>query len=379
MKLLIMKILYLINSLAVWILIPSASFSLRAQSPPSAAEIADILKSNEIRFFSNGDFLLEYARDESTNVVASQYSGNYVRYSYALAKRGHDWLGDESPLLDMKNLGQIQEVISNGLFLDWSRANNSAIVEEVDTRALNIFHKCDYFQHCGINVYRKIIESIGLEYSTTAASQELEDYLGIPLLPHFLSENHGNYKVLPTAEVFDGAACWVIEWSEMDKIWVDSQHGLVRKRVFHWGEGQPRRLEIENRQLTEVATGVLLPFQQVVLKYANMPSESREIWDKVTARLVYNVRSFAFTNVDQLFSVQLPAGTLVQDFKRNVVYTIPREGARPFELPIVEGMSSMEQITPSASSSRKARYILGVTTVVLSLFAVWLVYSRRNR
>jgi hypothetical protein len=230
-------------------------------------------------------------------------------------------------------------ISKNSLLLEWRQYSESASVDQL-TDGRNM-HQCfDYFRHIGWNVSRYVVESGGEKYDIVQKDPSLGDYLDHPFLPEFLEQNSSKYKVLPIQEDIDGFPCWVLEYLGMDKVWVDSERGhAIRKRVYHWEPGKPRKFSILNQEWKEVAPRLWLPHKQIVDKYASIVSEDSKIWDQVTARMFYEVNEILINDVsDKLFSVDLPVGIEVLDSARGTIYTVTDPNSDPFAGPIGQGI-----------------------------------------
>jgi hypothetical protein len=323
------------------------------ESPPDIQIIARRLEKNNQIFFAQPGFKIEYARVKSANVTPSLYSGGYRPIAFIVARSGDAWFTSEQEFTDRKSFTTIDsvsslakfpvglnvEILRDKLLLDWTAKDKSAVVSKPGEMVTNLFHKFDYFHHSGLNAYSSLIVDAGEQVKSLKERRVALDYLDLPLLPDFVSSNTASYVVKSSKEDVDNVSCWVVEWLGVDKLWVDaSKNFVVKKRVFTWGSGRPRRLEILSKDFREVIPEVWIPFKQEVTKFANAPSEDKKIWDKVTAKLEYEVFDFAVGNFDNLMRPAIPANTAIFDSDREMIYSVPADGSDPLSQPIAEGI-----------------------------------------
>ena len=129
-----------------------------------------------------------------------------------------------------------------------------------------------------------------------------------------------------------------------------------------------------NRDFKEVKPGLWLPFEQTVLHYAKIKSEDTSLWGKVTSRCVNKVQSIDFNGqFDQYFDVRLPPGTVVNDFARDIKYTVAEKDADPFSVSIPAARS----ILGPKKKSQRIWWLVG-GNIVLILVVAW-VWARRVR
>jgi hypothetical protein len=322
---------------------------------PTVNDIFNGIKAAESRFFQLDSFLVNSERIKSEDITPSRYSGGFIDVEFIVAKSGNRWFTSKAfTQIGQKNadglnmLGEIWvpldpqiSILKNNLLLEWRQYGEMASVESL-TEGRNT-HQCfDFFRHVGWNISRHVVESGSEKYDTVQKIPSLEDYLDHPFLPEFLEKNKSKYRVHPTREEVDGFPCWVVEYPDMDKFWVDTEHGYaIRKRIYHWEPGKPKKYAIHNQDWKEVAPEIWLPHKQVVDKYASIVSEDSKIWNQVTARMYYETKEIRINNVSEdLFNVVLPVGTQVIDMARDTVYYITESGADPFAGPIDQGVKA---------------------------------------
>lgn len=291
-------------------------------------------------------FEVDYVRDQTKNVTPSLYSGGYARSRYKIRRVNGNWhvhmVDVESSVDDnsasSKDLGT-HELYQDGYYLSYRVDDGVATVARAGTMVYNLFHAFDYFHHCGIDPFRALAADVGADYAQLKEKEHLKDYTSLPQHPAFLRENSSEYVVVPGVHEIGGESCVLLEWSGMDKMWLDPNLGYaLRRRVYHWVEDGPRKLDIQNEDFEEISPGLYLPRRQIVRKYANMPSERQAIWDKVTAELGYTAAKITLGEELPNEPFELPAGALVIDMVREETYRVPEEGEKPFERPILEAL-----------------------------------------
>jgi hypothetical protein len=196
----------------------------------------------------------------------------------------------------------------------------------------NMFTGWQYFIFMGYDANRYVAESGGVDYKKLRERRIHEESFDDPCFPEFLEQNRANYHVAAAPEVVDGFRCWVVEWPEMDKFWVDVEHGFaVRRRIYHWGPGWPLKFAIVQGDFREVKPGLWMPFAQTVDEYAHISTTLQEWRSKVINRTVYKVTELQIGGVpDTRFEVRLPARTRVFDAIRDLRYCVVGDGHDPF-------------------------------------------------
>jgi hypothetical protein len=361
----------------------SGASLVNGESPPTLNDIIAGIKASENRFFQLDSFLVNCERKKSEDITPSRYSGGYINVEFVVARKGDRWFVSKT----FTEIGQEDEeghnmighvwvplepklhILKNHLWLQWDQYGESAFVHRFSD--WHNAHQCsDYFRHMGWNASRCMMESEGENYDTIRKLEWLGDDLDHPFLPEFLENNKRKYVVYPNQEDVDGFPCWVVEYPGMDKFWIDTEHGYaVRKRVYHWEPGKPKKFAIRNLDWKEVAPGLWLPHKQNVDKYASIVAEDSKIWDKVAARMNYEVNEILINTVpDELFEVSLPVGTRVIDSARETIYTIYDSDHDPFAGPV----------EPKFEANRYVlfRAVTMVIGSVMIFIALWLMLRR---
>jgi len=322
-----------------------------------------------------------YVRDKSENITPSLYSGGYVLARYDIHRDDSRWHvyscfadTEKDAVLSANDpeRGRI-ELFDRGYYVEHVLDAGAATVAPADRIVFGLFHSFDYFHHCGLDPFRALANDVGRDYEIVLANKVLGDSTSLPQLPSYLEEHAGEYRMNSTPVTVDGAKCLVLEWPQMDKMWVDpALNYAIRRRVYHWEEGGPRKLDIRNQDFKEVKPGLFLPMKQTVLKFANMPSEREAIWDKVTAEIGLSVQEVSFDQKLDLANFELPAGVMVNDTIRKENYRVPEEGEKSFERPILEAV----QLKMNPSRSAWLPWIL-CGSMFFILLAVYLFRRRR--
>jgi hypothetical protein len=324
--------LFTLSAFCCWYLLCYGQTAKAVEQPPTINEILDGIKKMERGLFQNSTaFLVVCVRTKCDEVTPTRYSGGYLNTRFAIGKRQNEWYSlkqflkietkkdqkEGTLVLDDKDEVFVPSepkltVIKNNMLLEWNQTGRPLITLENFNTGRNIFGNIDYFRHLGLNVGKQIAESVNVDFEKLVQLEQLKDYLEHPFLPDFLEKNKANYHVLPSQEKIDGFPCWVVEYPNMDKFWIDTLHGFViRKRIYHWGVGQPRMFCILNQEFKEVKPELWFPQKQIVEKYASIKSENKNLWDKIACRLHYQLETIAFdTDVSaDLFNIVPEPGT----------------------------------------------------------------------
>jgi len=362
-------------------------------SAPTVKEVLVAFQEMDRLLFNGAAFHVDYSRNKCEEVTKSRYSGGYLNVRFALAHKEKQWYSLKQFLVVGKEneLGSNIVTLDNGqklsvplepkiivtkenTHLEWKPyGRHSIVIARLADDGNNVFQNLDYFRHMGLNPAKYIANTMGADIKRLSNIEWLKDDLDHPFFPDYLEQNLTKYRVSPTQEDIDGFPCWILEYPGMDKIWVDAECGFaVRKRIYHWGPGLPRKFGIYNRDLKEVKPGLWIPENQVVEKYASIKSEDKKIWDQVACRLYYQLDRVDFGEQvpDSLFSINPSPGTNVMDMIRGIEYTITEEGADPFAGPIAEGLKVNRHV--------KYRAIGIMIGSILVLIAVWRLLRKKE-
>ncbi|GHT18187.1 hypothetical protein FACS1894189_5700 [Planctomycetales bacterium] len=361
---------------------------------PTVYEILEGIQTNESSFFKNDSFLVRCQRTKCEEITKSRYSGGYLNTEFIVAKKDSKWLTSKQFIHKGVQNKEGRNIV-NGLWVPlepetyivkgqgvfgWLQYGTSASIDMFSNGSGNMHQCCDYFRHIGWDLSRHLVEDKQENYDLLMQKEWLKDYLDHPFLPDFLEKNRSNYKISPQQEDVDGFPCWVVEYPGMDKFWIDTEHGyVVRKRVYHWEPGKPKKFAIHNSDFREVKPGIWLPYKQIVDKYASIKSEEPKIWDKIASRLYYQLEEVLINDVsDGIFDIKPPAGTRIVDNIRGIIYTIHDETKDPFEDPIKQGIAVLK------ARDRMAMWrFIGVVVInICIILFIWLhlrAKARQNR
>jgi hypothetical protein len=363
---------------------PAASIGAEA---PGIQQVIDALKRSENTFFADSQSVcLKYGRVESTDLIPSKNSGKLMLTDWtSIRNRANQWFFEQdisAPYVDddgvrVKPKPRIHTTKSD-LYLDWHHGAQNCTIRP-KTVPTNVAQGWDYARNIGLNPYRYLVESTGWNYDQAkkkAKTDLLWNFLDEPLLPDLLVENRQEYKVKQTPEIIDGRPCWLVEWPGMDAFWVDPELGLaIRRRVTHWGVGQPLQRDVTNRDFKEVKPGLWLPFEQTVLQYAKIRWEDSPLWGKMTNRSFYKVKSIEFDGeFDAHFEIRLPQGTVVRDFARNLKYTVVEPNTDPYSASIADARRVL-----LSQPSRRGWWLLWGNAALLLLIGYMLLRKRRRQ
>ncbi len=351
----------------------------RVGAAPSISEIQQGIMRIDRALFERESLRIVYALDHSEDVNPTKMSGGLFLTEWEIAHLGGKawyvrWRFPEQKVrVEGVRLEKepVYAVAKDGLSLFWMRDNGRCMINPVDSNIgyMNGWH---FIRYAGINVYRHIAASTWNDMARLKDEMRGESLLETieePLLPDALDTHREKYVVRSEPELVDGTSCIVLEWPGMDKIWVDPNRGFaVIRRIVHWSPDAPRKYDVLNRNLKEVQPDVWLPSQQIVDHYTKISADPKDVWDKVACRSTYNLKSIAFdADVSDLFNVQPPVGTYVDDYARNVRYRIRSEGASPFEVPSGQ--------VPGSSYLRITLIVLNVAVACFLFVWIW----RRRR
>ncbi|HET6324288.1 MAG TPA: hypothetical protein VFG04_06275 [Planctomycetaceae bacterium] len=135
------------------------------------------------------------------------------------------------------------------------------------------------------------------------------------------------YRVLPTLQLVDGFPCHVVT-SGPDTIWIDAEHGFCMRRRVWFQVSNPKKAPVLafiyiNKELRECADNIWLPYQCYRLDCAGTlePENTQGMLTEVhtvTAKTIH-----INTVADDLFELNFPGGTNVQDLVASKSYFVP--------------------------------------------------------
>lgn len=329
---------------------------------PSPSQLAAHLERMQRSLFADDTVLrIQYSRYSSEEITSTKFSGQLLPADWVVEHQyGSDWLTrlhfrlTETEIRETSGLPKqpIVHMLKDGMSLDWTPHIRRCVINPVDSsrHVFNVFQGWEYLRNAGCNPYRKILSSVGMDYSEAIQSAAITPEfspLNDLLLPNCLEKHQEKYRVSRAVSP-DGFQCWLVEWKGMDQIWLDESVGFaVRKRITHWREGRPVRREIRNSDFRKVQEGVWLPFEQVVDKYANINVEKENTWGKVANRSRYQLASISLADDKKGgFDIRLPVGTTVDDVARNVSYSVTAPNSNPFDTPQILAQPLLDSSRP---------------------------------
>lgn len=335
------------------------------------------LRAREAAWLGLDEFFIHYQRVGNTEVTPCISSG-YVCADWKFARQHDQWYSEQAFLEDdAGNRFKVPEDIRTTLMHSGMRAARSKDFGQVSIMfqsndSLSTTNS-EFFWQQGINIYRAIVADAGLKYDDIADLEIYREDLDHPFMPETLLDNQEHYVLHPQQEPVDGVPCWVLEWEGMDKCWVDSECGFaIRKRIYHWEPGGPPKYKIVSKDFREEFPGIWVPWTQLATRYTSIHAEEPALWGKVASELRYEVVEVDLEHApDNLFTLELPAGTLVNDIARDMVYRVAEDGADPFDDPL--------QVS-SRLVSRHAtmRAVITICAALVLVLVAWLLARREK-
>jgi len=346
------------------------------QVPPTLGQIIDGIERTEKLFFESESFLIRYRRVKSEDVTPTRYSGAPLRAEWVLARRGDKWFTQRRfthPTEDTKpgvhTPAEPAVVLTReGALLEWDQSARQASVDGLKQGG-SLWINWHYTNNLSLSVFKYITQSTGANPVTIAS-----DDLKRPFLPDFLRNNVARYRVKPEPEEIDGVRCWLVEWPDMDRFWVDPQHGFaIRRRAYCWGPGKPLHTGVLNRDYREAKPGLWLPYLQIVDRYADINAEDKAVWGKLACRTEMQLDSIEFDRLsDDFFAIRLPPGTIVFDVVRKLHYRVADpNGGDPFGEPVLEAL----QLQPARG---RAMVTIAAILIPVGLIVLGYLLSRRH-
>lgn len=363
---------WIILIMAVSINSDGGAASNGAESAPRVDDFVEQARTASAQWLGDHrSFRVHFVRE--SGVQLGPHGGEQPR-EFVLARKGDGWLVAERLVAPGENdvPGWETSYCDRRRVLFWTKHDRACALDKLSSEGWNIYRGWLYFTWQGFCAPQAIADSAGVDYlSVEAAFPECVDH---PFLPEFLDRNRELYRVLPDREDVDGIRCWVLEWPGMDRIWVDLEHGFaIRRRVYHWGLGKPRRYAIEQSDFREISRGFWTPFLQKVDKYAEVDRTEEKFWDTIVNKSVYRVKEVLVGDEvpDEALEVRLPAGTRVVDNIRDMVYTVAEDGAEPFEGALAEARDALRP--------NRTRWLLVALNAFLVAVAALIWFVRRRR
>jgi hypothetical protein len=368
------------------------SAAVRGQEPrgarkqPTLDQIVEGMDRAEKLFFENRSLLIRYERNKAKDVTPTAVSGGFLLAEWSLAYKGNKWFAERrftkpSRTAELWVPAEPKTVVvKDGTLLDWSQYGKQASINRFDLGG-NIYAGLFYTTNLALDAPRYIAQSNGADIAKVRESHA--DDAELPFLPSFLRENKRYYRILPTPAEVDGATCWIVEWPDMDRIWVDPERGFaIPRREYHWGRGKPLKYAHRNSDYREVKPGLWLPFSQSVDRYASIVAEKQSLWGKVASTCDYRLIAVEFDKVpDSLFEVKLPPGTRVLDGARVFAYKVSgNQDTDPFTADIEEARKELGRSAsgknPARAANRWRTLVLANAGVLVAALLGWLYFRR---
>ncbi len=187
----------------------------------------------------------------------------------------------------------------------------------------------------------------------------------------------GRCRMRSGTEAVDGALCIVIEVGEDTVLWCDSSLGYaVRKQESYYSNTKLLQGRSTCSKFAEVCKGVWLP-QKGVYEMAAPPSAPAEIHNSPIVAYDYDVSEINANDVpDELFSLQIPAGTLVFDFRNGQVDTRGVKVADGYYVPA--GKEDLDRLVESLNRSPGITSRIAFWMSVALFFTLIAIVTRRR-
>ncbi|MDR2441203.1 MAG: hypothetical protein LBE12_17720 [Planctomycetaceae bacterium] len=327
---------------------------------------------------SSDSFFISILTSKIETLVPNEENISY-QIRTVLARHQQQWLARTEVLdsgLQSKKTKPYFELFltQKGQVLQWTSDNMTCQIRPFSES--NIYLYWDYTRYLGLNVYKSIAESNNISYKDLcliAKSNPVLVMLNDPFIDETLVVNAEQYTVHPKPEKIDGFDCWIVEWSGMDKMWIDIEHGFfVRKRIVHFSPDSPIKQVVYNKDYQLIKEGLWLPYTQIVEEYANPEYKPQSLLGKPIRRIHYKVEKIDMDHTDvSIFNVTVPGGTYVIDSIRKMDFIVAEDDTDPFAEPI--------DLASSKLSSHKYRAIVIIVVDIVLLLLLWYFISKSKR
>jgi hypothetical protein len=358
----------------------TAKNSILAEQPTFDAVIKGFTETKKLLFEETPELLLTCRLEIVEHLDPNDKEG-HRRGEWLLMRKENMWRTEVRPL-DAEtmpdgyplSMDPIIRIIKNGMGIEHTAYNTNVVVSPLAPLnvSTNMFREWGYFNRVGYGISEAIIISNKKNYKEfydTAQTESTLDTLLHPDMPKYLEQNVDKY-IFRDSETIDGRQCWVIEWPEHDKMWIDPECGwAIRKRVHWYQREKVREWELVNRDFKEIKPGLWLPMTQVETRFGYVSSHPKEKWDKPFYRNTYKVADLALEVPTERFNFSPPVGAFVTDFARNEQYTVSDPNADPFAGAIAQGLK--------VNRYAMFRAILIIVVSVLLLIGTW--FLLRNK
>lgn len=350
--------------------------SLYAQHPPLIQEVVAAWKGIEASVFDSDRVVIEYERVKSDDLRPSA-AGGALLASWKIAHLKDRWLL-ERHFTDPIHTESVRVpalpktmVIQPGYLIEWEQSDKVAYVDRFNF-GRNIYAGLYYTQNLSLDAPKHLAKAGGAAERIDEIRRKYADYADYPFLPDFLNKNAPKYRVSARPEEVDGQMLWIVEWSGMDRLWVNPAQGFsIPRRELNWHERGPLRCTVQASDFREVQPGLWLPFKQNVERYANPQTDPAAEAGKVMSRLEYRVKAINFKEVPaEMFEVHLPPGTRVLDIVRDFQYMVTERDQDPFAASIANAKSGKEMRGSSRVLLLFNLAVLGAIAIVIG-YRMW--------
>ena len=341
----------------------AAESAPRQQAPTHTLEaIAEELDKYSRSILESQSFYIEYSVVDSQTFTPSKYGTHEAGFDFRLGRKGdlwYAWLKGSSQPLRFKH--DMTCVFRDGIY---ARLLGRSLLVDAKPESY-LYMWWDYTDNLGVNAYK---------YLPQSAREDTRPEFAQPFLPEVIRAAPGEYRVAPTLEEMDGAWCHLVERPGVDRVWLDGERGfaVLRRELYCGGDVPPQTLRrvYSNSEFVKAKEGVWLPKTQVVDWYPDPQTEAREIWGKLACRTTMKAAKIEFDTLDdEFFAVEVPSGTYVNDFVRNVEYVAQADSEPPFSpaLRFLEGKRLQSRGVPWLVIANVAVIVLLVGVVLVRM------------
>jgi hypothetical protein len=346
------------------------AFTDDTQPEMTKSRLIEGVKKREQDWLALPEFVVCYQRNNN-EVVTESFASGLINAEWKIARRAEAWYTQQSFLKgsideDSDYRSDIRMSLSkDGELVYWAKSYSNANIFVLSKNSLNVVGT-DFFSQQGINVVRAIASDSKVNYEDIKKLDLYRKDIDHPFMQETLVDNAHKYSLHPQLELVDGVGCWVLEWKDMDKIWIDPECGYsFRRRVCNWKVGGPVRYEIFFQDFRQHSPGIWVPWVQRVNLYTSIHTDRPPLWGKVASKLRYELVEVNLESApNALFEMELPAGTIVHDTIRDLVYRVAENGADPF----MEPLTGLKKNWLSQNSTLFSVFLLGVLCWFIWLF-----------
>lgn len=319
-------------------------------SRPTFDELIDHFEKLENMLFDPALTLeIAYSRFDSRDVTKTALSGGLTLTEWHVARKSAaDWYSEErfteSRAANGVKLSMLpnKSITLDGLVFDWL-AGQAFVTVHPAGKSMNYLRGWELLNQLGADIYRQILSSTWKDIDTYRASlkaaglqSDIVTGLDEPHFPACLKEHRDEHVLHTTTETVDGHECIVLEWPGHHKTWLDvNKRFAIRRRLVNFPGRPVYRYDYQAIDLIEVAPEIWMPRRYLVDHYAKVHYEESALHGRIANRSQYQVTKFDMkSDVEPLFEPRLPVGIHVDDFVRDVHYTVVDSAQDPFEAPI---------------------------------------------